>query len=101
MVTLAEAQSIAQKPHKVSLYQVGLRPNSDIDAVLQRIEAVSKDLAASKASEFDGSEAWTGIMNGYAWGIAAIAIYTVIVEVSDLDAALRWGMTAFVNIQAR
>ena len=26
--------------------------------------------------------------------------YTVIVDVADLDPALRWGMTAFVNIQA-
>jgi len=26
--------------------------------------------------------------------------YTVIVDVADLDPALRWGMTAFVNIRA-
>jgi multidrug resistance efflux pump len=27
--------------------------------------------------------------------------YTVLIDVADLDASLRWGMTAFVNAQAR
>ena len=74
LVTLADAQTIAQKQRKVSLFQVALRPRSDINQVMQRIEAISKDLAVSKASEYEGSQQWTGMLQGFAWSIAAIAI---------------------------
>jgi ABC-type antimicrobial peptide transport system permease subunit len=74
LVTLADAQEIAQKPRKVSLFQVGLRKSADIEQVMQRIRATDKNLTVSKASEYDASEQWTGYMQGFAWGIAAIAI---------------------------
>ncbi|MFN2168813.1 MAG: FtsX-like permease family protein, partial [Anaerolineae bacterium] len=74
LVTLADAQEIAQKSHKVSLFQVGLRRSTDIDQVLQRIQATDDNLTVSKASEYDASEEWTGFMEGFAWGIAAIAV---------------------------
>jgi ABC-type antimicrobial peptide transport system permease subunit len=74
LVTLADGQEIAQKPRKVSLFQVGLRKSADIDQVMQRIRATDKNLTVSKASEYDASEQWTGYMQGFAWGIAAIAI---------------------------
>jgi ABC-type antimicrobial peptide transport system permease subunit len=74
LVTLADGQEIAQKPRKVSLFQVGLRKSADIDQVMRRIRATDKMLSVSKASEYDASEQWTGYMQGFAWGIAAIAI---------------------------
>ena len=41
---------------------------------MARIEALEKDLAVSKSSEYDASEQWSQYLQGFAWGIAAIAI---------------------------
>ncbi len=74
VATLADAQEIAQKPRKLSLYQVGLRPGADIDQAVRRIEALDKSFAVNRASEYDAGAEWSGYMNGFAWSIAAIAI---------------------------
>jgi ABC-type antimicrobial peptide transport system permease subunit len=74
VVTLADAQDIAGKPRKVSLYQVGLRRNADVDQAVQRIESLDKTLSANKASEYNATEQWSSTLTGFAWGIAAIAI---------------------------
>jgi ABC-type antimicrobial peptide transport system permease subunit len=41
---------------------------------MRRIEAISKELAVSKSSEYQGNQAWSGMIQGFAWAIAAIAI---------------------------
>jgi ABC-type antimicrobial peptide transport system permease subunit len=74
LVTLADAQEISQKPRQVSLFQVGLNRNADIDQVLRRIESTDKTLSATKASEYSASQQWAGMIEGFAWGIAGIAI---------------------------
>jgi ABC-type antimicrobial peptide transport system permease subunit len=74
LVTLADSQEISQKPLQVSLFQVGLTRGADIDQVLRRIEATDKDLSATKASEYSASEQWAGMIEGFAWSIAGIAI---------------------------
>jgi ABC-type antimicrobial peptide transport system permease subunit len=74
VVTLADAQDIAGKPRKVSLYQVGLRRGTDADQVVRRIESLDKTLSVNKASEYDASKDWAGMVMAFAWGIAAIAI---------------------------
>lgn len=74
VVTLEDAQEIAQKERRVSLFQVGVRRNADIDQVIARIEKLDKELTVSKSSEYEGAEQWTAYLNGFAWGIAAIAI---------------------------
>ena len=73
-VTLADAQSIAQWQRKVSLFQVGLRRGTNAEQVIQRIETIDKTLSASRASEYQGNETYTAMIQGFAWGIAAIAI---------------------------
>ena len=74
VVTLADAQTIAQKERTVSLFQVGLRPNADIDAVMERIRTFDKEITVSKASGYSSGEQWTAYMQGFAWSISAIAI---------------------------
>jgi ABC-type antimicrobial peptide transport system permease subunit len=74
LVTLTDSQEIAQKPRKVSLFQVGLRRNADIDQVMRRIQATDKVLSVTKASEFNASQQWASMLEGFAWGIAAIAV---------------------------
>ena len=53
LVTLADAQEIAQKPRQVSLFQVGVQRGTDMDQVVARIKATDKDLNASVASDYD------------------------------------------------
>lgn len=74
VVTLEDAQSIAQKERKVSLFQVGLRKNADADAVVERIQSLDKEVTVSKASGYSASEQWTDYLQGFAWGVSAIAI---------------------------
>jgi len=74
VVTLEDAQSIAQKERKVSLFQIGLRPNADIDAVIARIKLLDKAVTATTASGYAASQQWTTSLQGFAWGVSAIAI---------------------------
>lgn len=74
VVTLADAQTITQKQRQVSLFQVGLRRNSDIDQVVARIQNIDKELTVTKSSEYEGNEQMMASLQGFAWGIAAIAI---------------------------
>jgi len=74
LVTLEDGQEIAQRPGKVTLFQVGLARNADIAQVTSRIEETDKSLSVSKASEYDSAEQWGAAMRGFAWGIAGIAV---------------------------
>ena len=74
VLVLTDAQTLGQKQRKVSLFQVGVRSNADIDQVTRRIEALDKQIVVSIASEYDAGEQWTVYIQGFAWGISAIAI---------------------------
>ena len=74
VVTLEDAQDIAQKHRQVSLFQVGVRPGADIETVKQRIANLDRDITVSTASDYEGGEQWTAMLQGFAWSIAAIAI---------------------------
>lgn len=74
VVVLDDAQDIAQKQRTVSLFQVGVRPNSDLDQVKQRIGALDDEITVTTASDFEGGQDWTAMLQGFAWSIAAIAI---------------------------
>jgi putative ABC transport system permease protein len=74
LVTLEDAQEIAQRENKVTLFQVGLSRNADIEQVTQRIEATDKTFTVSTASEYDSAEQWGTYVRGFAWGIAGIAV---------------------------
>ncbi|PKO22982.1 MAG: hypothetical protein CVU38_06500, partial [Chloroflexi bacterium HGW-Chloroflexi-1] len=73
-VALEDAQTITQKIRKVSLFQVGVRRGTDLDQVIQRLEALENDLTVSKSSEYQASQDWSQYLQGFAWGVAAIAI---------------------------
>ncbi len=74
VVTLEDAQTITQKQRQVSLFQVGLRRGAIPEQVMQRIENIDDELTVSLSSEYEGMEEWTAMLQGFAWGIAAIAI---------------------------
>lgn len=74
VVTLENAQEITQKSSKVSLFQLGLQRGTDIDAVKARIATIDKNLVTSTSSDQEANQQWTGMMQGFAWGVSAIAI---------------------------
>ena len=75
VVTLEDAQTAAQFERKVSLYEIGLRRGDDADATIERIESLDLELKVSKTSERDSNQQYEQMMQGFAWGIAAIAIF--------------------------
>lgn len=74
VVLLEDAQTIAQKEHTVSLFQIGLRRGADADAVMTRVETLDDELTVTTASGYAASQQWTQLLQGLAWGVAAIAI---------------------------
>ncbi|MEZ4636546.1 MAG: FtsX-like permease family protein [Caldilineaceae bacterium] len=74
VVTLEDAQEIAQLDRKVSLYQIGLRRGTDAEEVIQRIETLDLELNVSRTSEREGEQQWDEMLRGFAWGVSAIAI---------------------------
>ena len=74
VMVLEDAKEIAQKQRKVSLFQIGLRRNADAEAVVERIQALDREVTVSKASGYSASEQWTAYLQGFAWGISAIAV---------------------------
>ncbi|MCY3897402.1 MAG: ABC transporter permease [Caldilineaceae bacterium] len=75
VVTLEDAQTAAQFERKVSLYEIGLRRGDNSDATIERIEALHLELKISKTSERESNQQYEQMMQGFAWGIAAIAIF--------------------------
>ena len=50
VVVLEDAQTIAQKERKVSLFQVGLRKGGNADNVIERIQSLDKEVTVSTVS---------------------------------------------------
>ena len=75
VLTLEDAQSVAQFERKVSLYEIGLRRGEDTDGVIGRIDGLHLELKVSKTSERESNQQYEQMLQGFAWGIAAIAIF--------------------------
>ena len=75
VLVLEDAKSAAQFERKVSLYEIGLRRGDDADETIKRIEALDLDLKISKTSERESNQQYEQMLQGFAWGIAAIAIF--------------------------
>ncbi len=74
VVALEDAQAIGSKTRSVSLFQVGVRRGADIDQVVERIANLDDEISVTKSSEYTGNEQWTQYINGFAWGVAGIAV---------------------------
>lgn len=74
VVTKEDAQTIVQKQRQVSLFQIALHRNADPDAVVERIQSIDDELTVTKSSEYEGNEQMMAMLQGFAWGIAAIAV---------------------------
>lgn len=75
VLLLEDAQAVAQYERKVSLYEIGLRRGDNADAVIERIELLDFDLKVSKTSERETNQQYEQMLQGFAWGVSAIAIF--------------------------
>ncbi|MFC2030543.1 FtsX-like permease family protein [Chloroflexota bacterium] len=74
VIPLDEAQSMLLQPRRVSMYYLRLRSPEDEDRLRQRVDRYLDDMSISTTSEFADRQQMVAYMEGFAWGIAAIAI---------------------------
>jgi ABC-type antimicrobial peptide transport system permease subunit len=74
VIPLREAQSLLMQPRRVSLYNIRLRSPADEARLRQRVDRNFSDLTLSTTSEFADRQEMIAYMEGFAWGIAALAI---------------------------
>jgi ABC-type antimicrobial peptide transport system permease subunit len=74
VISLQEAQSLLLQPRRVSVYNLRLRSAADEARLRQRVDRSYPDLTLSTTSEFADRQEMVAYMEGFAWGIAALAI---------------------------
>ena len=74
VIPLDEAQSLLLQPRRVSMYYLRLRSPDEETRLRQRVDRYLDDVSLSTTSEFADRQMMVEYMEGFAWGIAAIAI---------------------------
>jgi ABC-type antimicrobial peptide transport system permease subunit len=74
VISLEEAQSLLLQPRRVSMYYIRLRSPDDEARLRQRVARTHADLTLSTTSEFADRQDMIEYLEGFAWGIAALAI---------------------------
>jgi ABC-type lipoprotein release transport system permease subunit len=74
VIPLREAQSLLLQPRRVSMYYIRLRNPDEEDRLRTRIDRHFDDLSLSTTSEFADRQVMIEYLEGFAWGIAGIAI---------------------------
>jgi ABC-type lipoprotein release transport system permease subunit len=74
VIPLEEAQSLLLQPRRVSVYYLRLRSPDDEARLRTRVDRHFTDLSLSTTSEFADRQMMIEYMEGFAWGISAIAI---------------------------
>jgi ABC-type antimicrobial peptide transport system permease subunit len=74
VIPLEEAQSLLLQPRRVSMYYIRLRSPDDEARLRQRVARTYTDLTLSTTSEFADRQDMIAYMEGFAWGIAALAV---------------------------
>jgi ABC-type antimicrobial peptide transport system permease subunit len=74
VISLAEAQTLLLQPRRASLFYIRLRSPDDEARLRMRVERRFPDLVLSTTSEFADRQQMVAVMEGFAWGIAALAV---------------------------
>jgi len=74
VIPLQEAQNLLLQPHRVSLLYVRLRDPAGEARLRARVERSLPDLALSTTSEFANRQQMISLVEGIAWGVAALAV---------------------------
>ena len=74
VVPLNEAQNLLLQPHRVSLLYVRLRDPQGEARLRARVERSLTDMTLSTTSEFANRQQMITLVEGIAWGVAALAV---------------------------
>jgi ABC-type antimicrobial peptide transport system permease subunit len=74
VIPLDEAQSLLLQPRRVSMYYLRLGSPEEESRLRQRVDRYLDDMSISTTAEFADRQQMVAYMEGFAWGIAAIAI---------------------------
>ena len=74
VIPLAEAQDLLLQPQRVSLLYVRLRDPAAEARLRARVERSLPDLALSTTSEFANRQQMISLIEGFTWGVAALAV---------------------------
>ena len=74
VMPLDEAQSLLLQPRRVSMYYVRLRSPEEDARLRTRVDRYLKDVTLSTTSEFADRQDTVEYMEGFAWGISALAV---------------------------
>jgi len=74
VIPLREAQNLLLQPHRVSLLYVRLRDPQGEAQLRARVERSLTDMTLSTTSEFANRQQMITLIEGFAWGVAALAV---------------------------
>ena len=74
VMPLDEAQSLLLQPRRVSMYYVRLRSPEEDARLRTRVDRYLEDVTLSTTSEFADRQDTVEYMEGFAWGISALAV---------------------------
>ncbi len=74
VISLADAQQLLQKHRQVGAVQVKLKDARKADQVRARLERQYPRLTISQSSQMADQQQMVGMMQGFAWGIAFLAV---------------------------
>jgi len=74
VIPLEEAQNLLLQPHRVSLLYVRLRDPAAEARLRTRVERSLSDLTLSTTSEFANRQQMISLIEGFTWGVAALAV---------------------------
>jgi putative ABC transport system permease protein len=74
VIRLSDAQELLGKQRQVGLFYVKLKDPSLRERLTERVERRWPDLSLSGTSEFANKQQMVDMLNGFMWGIAALAI---------------------------
>ena len=74
VMSLDEAQSLLLQPRRVSMYYLRLRSPEEEARLRTRVDRYLDDVTLSTTSEFADRQEMVAYMEGFAWGIAGLAI---------------------------
>ncbi|MFQ6101050.1 MAG: ABC transporter permease [Anaerolineae bacterium] len=74
VIPLREAQNLLLQPHRASMFYIRLRDSADEPRLRARVERHLSNLLLSTTSDFANRQMMIEMMEGFAWGVAGLAI---------------------------
>ncbi len=74
VISLQDAQNLLLQPRRASMFYIRLRDSSDEGRLRMRMERHFSDLTLSTTSDFADRQMMIEVLEGFAWGVAGLAV---------------------------